>query len=463
MTTPNNKTDQAANLRQLVTEQERRPAQREAWMPAPQYAPLQNTPPQAQPAYTPQQPYGTPPYPPQQPPQQPQYPPQGYPRQPMQGYPPQQGYPQQPQQPQQPYPPQGYPQQQAPQQRRTMQQPQPQQPQQPPMQQPVQPYPRQPYAGQLPPQGLPPLNAAQGEDATPILPMPIQPKEGVQIITVVSGKGGTGKTFFSVNYALHLSQIGKKVLVIDADFGLSNVDVMLGTKPKKSLGDVLRGTAELRDVICEGTFGVKYISGGMGDEALLGLKKGRLSILSAQMLESSIIRELDYLIFDCGAGVNDTVLQLLSGSDMGILVMTTEPTSLMDAFVIVKSLAQFKRKPPVYYVMNRAEGQREATVVARSFRNIVMKYVPYDLRYAGYISMDRHVAQSIKTQNPLMVSYPDCQAAMDLKAIVARQAAEAELFARVSRENVSSSGSARPGSEGGGAIRRFFERLINHE
>lgn len=262
-----------------------------------------------------------------------------------------------------------------------------------------------------------------------------------RVVTVVSGKGGTGKTFFSVNFALRLAEVGKRVLVIDADFGLSNVDVLLGTKPKYGLGDVIRGDVKLEEAVCTGHYGIQYISGGVGDEALLNLKKTKLSALYNQIKASPLMDDLDFLIFDCSAGVNPLVLHLLSNSDSGLLVMTTEPTALMDAFVLVKSIASKKRKPPIHFVMNRADGFLEATVVARNFKNIVEKYVSYDLRYLGYVAQDKHVAQSVKMQVPLMLSYPNCEAAKNIKTLVSQQTAtEKKTY--------------------GEGIRKFFERMI---
>ncbi|MDD3919995.1 MAG: AAA family ATPase [Eubacteriales bacterium] len=279
-------------------------------------------------------------------------------------------------------------------------------------------------------------NLVKQDEAT----APLQ-QERARVITVVSGKGGTGKTFFSVNFALRLAEIGKKVLVIDADFGLSNVDVLLGTKPKYSLGDVLRGEVQLEEAVCTGHYGIRYISGGTGDEALLNLKKGKLNTLYQQIKDSPLTQDLDFLLFDCSAGIDPLVLHLLSSSDSGLLVMTTEPTSLMDAFVLVKSIAAKKRKPPIQFVMNRADGFLEATVVARNFKNIVEKYVSYDLRYLGYVSSDKHVAQSVKMQVPLMLSFPNCEAAKNIKTLVSQQT-ETEK------------------KTNGGGIRRFFERMI---
>ncbi|MDL2217226.1 MinD/ParA family protein [Christensenellaceae bacterium OttesenSCG-928-M15] len=258
-------------------------------------------------------------------------------------------------------------------------------------------------------------------------------------ITVASGKGGTGKTSFSVNFSIALAALGKKVMVVDADFGLSNVDVMLGAQPKYNLGHVLSGEVNMADAISLGHGGIFFIAGGSGLDSLLDMKKSELNTIYKQIL--SLDKDFDYVIFDGGAGINDAILRLINSTDESILVATPEPTSVMDAFVLLKSVAAKTRKPPVRIVMNRVDNQMEGLAMSRNLKNIVLKYLDYEVNYLGSISQDKNFVRSVKEQVPLMIRYPGCRAAKDLESI-------AYTFAQV----------APPTFTGG--LHRFFDKVM---
>lgn len=235
-------------------------------------------------------------------------------------------------------------------------------------------------------------------------------------VTVASGKGGTGKTSFSVNFSIALASLGKSVLLFDADFGLSNVDVVLGAQPKYNLSHVIKGEITLEQAISRGHGGLDYVAGGSGIDELLDIKRRDLSKLYKQTLE--LDTSYDYVIFDSGAGVNDLVLRLIGNTDECIVVATPEPTSIMDAFVLMKSIATKTKRPPVRIVMNRVETMMEGMAMSRNLKNIVKKYLNYDMMYLGCISMDKNFVRSIKEQVPLMIRFPGSRAAKDIEALV---------------------------------------------
>ena len=243
---------------------------------------------------------------------------------------------------------------------------------------------------------------------------------GPVILTVASGKGGTGKTSFSINFSIALAQKGKSVMVIDADFGLANVDLMLGGNPRYHIGDVLDGRVTLREAICQGHGGIWYVAGGSGVMELLNLKASRLDALQRQLQE--LDTKLDFIIFDCGAGVNSQVMRLMAATDECLLLVTPEPTAIVDAFVLVKSLSALQPPPPIRFVMNRAETPLEAMTMARSFKSIVQKYLNREMEFLGHISFDKSVVHSIKKQMPYVICYPNCQAAKDIERIAAQYA-----------------------------------------
>ena len=260
-------------------------------------------------------------------------------------------------------------------------------------------------------------------------------------IAVASGKGGTGKTSFSVNFSIALASLGKRVMLIDADFGLSNVDVMLGAQTKYNLSHVIKGEVELKDAISRGHGGIYFVAGGSGVDSLLDLKKKDLNIINKQA--AALDREFDYVIFDSGAGVNSVVLRLMSNADESIVVATPEPTSVMDAFVLLKSVATRTRKLPVRIVMNRVENQMEGLAMCRNLKNIVLKYLDYEVNYLGSISADKNFVRSIKEQVPLMIRFPGTRAAKDIESI-------AHTFAQIAPPKF------------GGGLYRFFDKVWNY-
>lgn len=240
------------------------------------------------------------------------------------------------------------------------------------------------------------------------------------IAAVASGKGGTGKTSFCINLAIALSMLGKSTMIIDVDFGLSNVDVMLDAHPKHHIGEVLQGRVTLSEAVCKGHGGIWYVSGGSGAEELMHIQRDMIEGLQQQM--SELDAELDFILLDCSAGVNETMLRLVSSADECLLLLTPEPTAITDAFVLLKSLAARQDRPSVCFVMNRAENPMEAMTMSRYFKNIVQKYLGFEVFFLGYVAFDKSVVSSIKKQIPLMIGYPGSPAAKDILRIAGQYA-----------------------------------------
>lgn len=263
--------------------------------------------------------------------------------------------------------------------------------------------------------------------------------ESPMVVAVASGKGGTGKTSFCINLAIALSMLGKSAMIVDADFGLSNVDVMLDAHPKHHIGEVLRGEVPLSAAVSRGHGGIWYVAGGSGAEELLHVKKAALDAFQQQM--AALNADLDFILLDCGAGVSEVVLRLVDAADECLLVLTPEPTAITDGFVLLKSLAARLSKPAVNFVMNRAESPLEAITMSRSFKNIAGKYLALEPRFLGYVSFDKSVIHSIKKQLPLLLAYPNSQASKDIQRIAA-QYAKVEPLPRA------------------GGLNRFFDRIV---
>ena len=157
-----------------------------------------------------------------------------------------------------------------------------------------------------------------------------------RIIAVTSGKGGVGKTNFTINLAISLSNLGYSVIVIDADIGLANVDVLLGLTPKETLTSVLNQNKRITDIIIDGPNGVKIIAGGSGIYDMLQLDNNSLEYFKNQLLE--IENQFDFVLIDTGAGISETVMGFVISANEVILITTPEPTSITDAYALIKAL-----------------------------------------------------------------------------------------------------------------------------
>lgn len=237
-----------------------------------------------------------------------------------------------------------------------------------------------------------------------------------RVITITSGKGGVGKTNFSVNFALCLAEKGIRVLIIDADFGLSNVDVLLGISPQYDLSHVIEGKMDIKSVIAEGPYGLKFISGGSGVLNLINMSKSTLVTFVNNLMQLEDLA--DVIIFDTGAGISDSIMHLIMSSDDTFLITTPEPTSLMDAYAVIKTLNnKYTNDLNMKLIINRVDDAREGMEIGGNFSNVARRYLNFNIDYGGYIIADNDVPRSIKNQNPLVIDSPKSQAAINIKSI----------------------------------------------
>lgn len=273
--------------------------------------------------------------------------------------------------------------------------------------------------------------AAPGQTAAPAR---------AQTICVTSGKGGVGKTAFSINFALSLAGMNKKVVVIDSDFGFSNVNLMLGKSAEFSLEHVLTGKKRLEDVMEESYHNVWYISGGSGVTELISLNGSQLELILAQL--AVLEEQMDFIIFDTGAGINDNILRLMEASDRTILVTTPEPTSILDSYVVLKSAADLKDRPLVSVLINKANSEKEAMSTYRGLSSVAGQNLGYSVGMLGYVPADSRITKSIKAMVPFIIQYPMSGTSVQLKQIA---------------EGIAGSGTQPAVRKGG--IRGFFQRL----
>ena len=234
-------------------------------------------------------------------------------------------------------------------------------------------------------------------------------------IAVTSGKGGVGKTNTAVNLATTLCRLGKRVVLFDADFGLANAHVLLGTNPKITTADFLAGKASMAETMTPAPLGLNFISGGSGLIELLNLdNQARYRMLAGL---SSLQTEIDYLIVDCPAGASDSTLFFVNAADIALVVLVAEPTSFLDAYALLKAAYLDKNITQFSIMVNMAENSKTAEANFKKFRDIAMRFLDVKLHYVGMIPQSTAIRQSIIQRKPISVSQPKSSLAENYESL----------------------------------------------
>lgn len=226
-----------------------------------------------------------------------------------------------------------------------------------------------------------------------------------KVIAVSSGKGGVGKTNFVVNIATYISALGKKVLVIDADLGLANIDVLLGIAPKYNLRHVLMGQKRLSEIIINGPSGILILPASSGVRELTNLN----NFQKIQMLSEieSLDIPLDIILIDTGAGISDNVLFFCGSAQETIVIVTSEPTSLADAYALIKILAKDFGKECFKVLVNMTRSEKEAFSTFRKLAIVTDKFLNLSIDYLGWLPYEPHVKDAIIAQKTFVSLYPN--------------------------------------------------------
>lgn len=238
-----------------------------------------------------------------------------------------------------------------------------------------------------------------------------------KIITVTSGKGGVGKSNFVVNLGVLLQNKGYKVLIFDADLGMGNDDVLMGLYPKNNIFDIIFTDLTLKDIIIEGTNGVSLIPAGTGLNKIQELTEEQRKLFLDKLTQ---LDEFDYILMDTGAGVNKDILAFISASQELIIITTPEPTSLTDAYSLIKAADYFKLKDRAKVVVNKAFTKEEGIETFNKFDRAVSKFLKIKVEYLGCILDDRKLVHSVRQQKPFVLLYPNCDASKSLETIASK-------------------------------------------
>ena len=229
----------------------------------------------------------------------------------------------------------------------------------------------------------------------------------VKVIAVTAGKGGVGKSNVSVNLAVALAQLNKNVLLLDADLGLANVDIMLGLNTKYNLSHVVAGFCQLTDIMLPGPSGIRIIPAASGTEYMTQLSP----LAHAGIIDSfnELREEIDYMIIDTAAGISDTVLSFARSSQELIVIVCDEPTSLTDAYALIKIMSKRFEWTHFHILVNMVRTAREGRDLFNKLYQVAEQFLDVRLNYLGAIPFDERVHDAVKKQEPVLIAYPDSE------------------------------------------------------
>ena len=234
-----------------------------------------------------------------------------------------------------------------------------------------------------------------------------------RVMAIASGKGGVGKTNIVAGLAMSLAQLGQRVVVLDADFGLANLDILLGLTPIYTLEHVLRGEKLMEEILLDGPFGIKIIPASSGIQELTRLDAAA-ELRLVQGLQR-ISQANDWLLIDTAAGIHDSVIKLLMAAQEVLLVTTPEPTALVDVYAMVKVVHLRDPNKPLWLLVNNAQGEEEAEETIEQLQAATKRFLNRELRVLGMVPSDPFILQSVRQQRGVVDLFPQSPAARALK------------------------------------------------
>lgn len=243
--------------------------------------------------------------------------------------------------------------------------------------------------------------------------------QAARVITVTSGKGGVGKSNTAINLAIQFRKMDQRVIILDADFGLANIEIMFGTVPKFNLYDLIYQGKNIREIITWGPMDIGFISGGSGIVGMANLNRDYLNYIIQNLVELDSMA--DVIIVDTGAGISDAVLEFLVASNDVLLVTTPEPTSITDAYSLLKALNRHSRFSEEYtrisVLGNKVKNDEEGSTLFDKLNCVVSRYLKLPIEYIGCIPQDEQLARAVMQQTPVSLQNSAAKSAVAYKAI----------------------------------------------
>lgn len=243
---------------------------------------------------------------------------------------------------------------------------------------------------------------------------PLEKNGLVKIYAVVSGKGGVGKTNVSVNLSIAMAKLGKKVLLMDADIGMTNADIIMGIHYENDLFDYLEGRVDIEEIIYEGPMGIKVVSGGAGLLEMNVLDKDAQERLIRELI---VLGGFDVMVIDNGAGITKETLSFITFAHEVILVTTPEPTAITDAYRVLKTISYYELKSSVKLIVNKVASTDAGKETFEKLDTTCKAFLDVSLENCGYIFDDSRVEKAIMKQEPVILSYPNALSSGNIHTI----------------------------------------------
>ncbi|MGG0460972.1 MinD/ParA family protein [Priestia aryabhattai] len=235
-------------------------------------------------------------------------------------------------------------------------------------------------------------------------------------IAVLSGKGGVGKSNLSLNLSLALTKQKQRVLLFDMDIGMGNIDILIGQTASYTMVDLLEKKLSIQQIIKKGPQDLAYVAGGTGISSVFEWSPSDLAHLIQEL--SSLTNQYDYMIFDMGAGMSESVLKFLKAVDEMIVVTTPEPTSITDAYAAIKLAASYSVSAPVRLIINKTLSDKEGNETYERFNRAVQQFLNISISLLGIVPNDQAVQKAVNRQMPFLLQNPASKASISLIEMV---------------------------------------------
>ncbi|KHF39760.1 MinD/ParA family protein [Halalkalibacter okhensis] len=249
----------------------------------------------------------------------------------------------------------------------------------------------------------------QAENLRRLIEMNDNNKEA-KVIAVVSGKGGVGKSNVCLNFAISLSELNKKVAIIDLDIGMGNLDILMGLSPRYHLLDMLENQLSIWDIIEESKVGISYIAGGSGLSKFVQLNDKKRQRFFSQLEQMG--HAFDYIFLDMGAGATEESIEFVLAAHEVFIVTTPEPPAITDAYSMLKYIYLQEKEKPLFLIVNRADSEKEGNRTLNNFKHVALQFLDKEIGILGFIPDDATVSKAVKAQTPFVIWSKQAKASM---------------------------------------------------